>query len=72
MMVIQKQEKERCFLFEIVANRKTGIDVDKWDYFERDSKYLNVPTDFQARYVPSLARQLSHTLGVGVACETRV
>ncbi|OXB57335.1 hypothetical protein ASZ78_011755 [Callipepla squamata] len=27
--------KEKSFLYEIVANKKNGIDVDKWDYFAR-------------------------------------
>ncbi|KAF4788676.1 Deoxynucleoside triphosphate triphosphohydrolase SAMHD1 [Turdus rufiventris] len=27
--------KEKGFLYEIVANKENGIDVDKWDYFAR-------------------------------------
>lgn len=27
--------EEKSFLYEIVANKRTGIDVDKWDYFAR-------------------------------------
>lgn len=27
--------KEKSFLYEIVANKRNGIDVDKWDYFAR-------------------------------------
>lgn len=29
---------EKSFLFEIVANRRNGIDVDKFDYIARDTK----------------------------------
>ncbi|KAG8995501.1 hypothetical protein FRB94_009121 [Tulasnella sp. JGI-2019a] len=29
---------EKKFLFEIVSNKKNGIDVDKWDYIARDTK----------------------------------
>ncbi|KAI4892676.1 hypothetical protein NFI96_028025 [Prochilodus magdalenae] len=27
--------EEKSFLYQIVANKKNGIDVDKWDYFAR-------------------------------------
>ncbi|KPP56250.1 hypothetical protein Z043_126139, partial [Scleropages formosus] len=31
----QGRPKEKWFLYEIVANKRNGIDVDKWDYFAR-------------------------------------
>ena len=34
---------------QIVANKVTGIDVDKWDYYARDCRYLGVEQDFQWR-----------------------
>ena len=37
---------EKAFLYEIVANKISGIDVDKWDYFLRDKEYLKVNTVF--------------------------
>jgi len=27
--------EDKSFLYEIVANKQNGIDVDKWDYFAR-------------------------------------
>ncbi|XP_060772802.1 deoxynucleoside triphosphate triphosphohydrolase SAMHD1-like isoform X2 [Neoarius graeffei] len=38
-----KHERREDFLYEIVANKRTGIDVDKWDYFARDSYHLGIP-----------------------------
>ena len=32
--------KEKSFLYEIVANKRNGIDVDKWDYFARFGSVL--------------------------------
>ncbi|KAL0151885.1 hypothetical protein M9458_052886, partial [Cirrhinus mrigala] len=29
------RDEEKSFLYEIVANKQNGIDVDKWDYFAR-------------------------------------
>ncbi|XP_068997212.1 deoxynucleoside triphosphate triphosphohydrolase SAMHD1-like isoform X1 [Embiotoca jacksoni] len=38
--------KEKSFLYDIVANKKTGIDVDKWDYFARDCYHLGIQNNF--------------------------
>ncbi|XP_060772872.1 deoxynucleoside triphosphate triphosphohydrolase SAMHD1-like isoform X2 [Neoarius graeffei] len=38
-----KHKRREDFLYEIVANKRTGIDVDKWDYFARDSYHLGIP-----------------------------
>lgn len=37
---------EKGFLYEIVANKKNGIDVDKWDYFARDCHHLGITISF--------------------------
>ncbi|KAM6977811.1 deoxynucleoside triphosphate triphosphohydrolase SAMHD1 [Aplochiton taeniatus] len=38
--------EEKSFLYEIVANKKNGIDVDKWDYFARDCHHLGIQNNF--------------------------
>uniref|UniRef100_A0A8C6J650 Deoxynucleoside triphosphate triphosphohydrolase SAMHD1 n=1 Tax=Melopsittacus undulatus TaxID=13146 RepID=A0A8C6J650_MELUD len=38
--------KEKSFLYEVVANKKNGIDVDKWDYFARDCHHLGIQNNF--------------------------
>ena len=41
----------RCYwyLLQIVANKSTGVDVDKWDYFARDCHHLGIPNSFDLR-----------------------
>ncbi|KAM9752028.1 deoxynucleoside triphosphate triphosphohydrolase SAMHD1-like isoform 4-T4 [Menidia menidia] len=38
--------EEKSFLYEIVANKLNGIDVDKFDYFERDCHHLGIKNNF--------------------------
>lgn len=37
----------KSFLYEIVSNKLTGIDVDKFDYFARDSFHLGTKISFE-------------------------
>ncbi|XP_059905135.1 deoxynucleoside triphosphate triphosphohydrolase SAMHD1-like isoform X11 [Gadus macrocephalus] len=37
---------EKYFLYEIVSNKRNGIDVDKWDYFARDCHHLGMKNNF--------------------------
>ncbi|XP_061428011.1 deoxynucleoside triphosphate triphosphohydrolase SAMHD1 [Lethenteron reissneri] len=41
--------KDKGFLYEIVANKSNGIDVDKWDYFARDCHHLGIQNNFDHR-----------------------
>jgi HD superfamily phosphohydrolase len=46
---------EKSFLFEIVSNNRNGIDVDKFDYFDRDCKYLGFTNNFNhQRYIETV------------------
>jgi HD superfamily phosphohydrolase len=38
----------KCFLYEIVANHRNEIDVDKFDYFKRDCYHLGIPVSFDS------------------------
>ncbi|XP_072918223.1 deoxynucleoside triphosphate triphosphohydrolase SAMHD1-like [Hemitrygon akajei] len=50
------RSQEKSFLYEIVANKRTGIDVDKWDYFARDSYHLGIPNNFDYQRILKYAR----------------
>uniref|UniRef100_A0A1X7SP16 Uncharacterized protein n=1 Tax=Amphimedon queenslandica TaxID=400682 RepID=A0A1X7SP16_AMPQE len=51
-----KKYKEKAFLFEIVANGFTGIDVDKMDYFARDARSVGLPNSFDWRRFTQTAK----------------
>ncbi|XP_019862134.1 PREDICTED: deoxynucleoside triphosphate triphosphohydrolase SAMHD1-like [Amphimedon queenslandica] len=51
-----KTYKEKTFLFEIVANGFTGIDVDKMDYFARDAHSVGLPNNFDWRRFTQTAK----------------
>ncbi|GAB2297354.1 hypothetical protein Dimus_031461 [Dionaea muscipula] len=40
--------KEKCFLYDIVANGRNSIDVDKFDYIVRDSRACGLGCNFQS------------------------
>ncbi|XP_067856867.1 deoxynucleoside triphosphate triphosphohydrolase SAMHD1 [Heptranchias perlo] len=48
--------KEKSFLYEIVANKVNGIDVDKWDYIARDCYYLGIRNNFDFERFLKFAR----------------
>ncbi|KAM0835264.1 hypothetical protein ACQ4PT_063045 [Festuca glaucescens] len=39
--------KEKRFLYDIVANGRNGVDVDKFDYIDRDSRACGLGSNFQ-------------------------
>ena len=46
----------KSFLYEVVANKRNGIDVDKWDYFARDCHCLGIPNNFDMKRYMKFAR----------------
>jgi HD superfamily phosphohydrolase len=41
-----RYDQEHAYLYEVVSNDRTGIDVDKFDYLKRDSHYTGIPCTF--------------------------
>ncbi|XP_041859229.1 deoxynucleoside triphosphate triphosphohydrolase SAMHD1-like isoform X2 [Melanotaenia boesemani] len=50
------RNEEKSFLYEIVANKLNGIDVDKFDYFARDCHHLGMKNNFDHRRLFKFAR----------------
>ncbi|XP_075946544.1 deoxynucleoside triphosphate triphosphohydrolase SAMHD1-like [Anarhichas minor] len=38
--------EDKSFLYEIVANKRNGVDVDKFDYLARDAHHLGIQNNF--------------------------
>ncbi|XP_021356088.1 deoxynucleoside triphosphate triphosphohydrolase SAMHD1-like isoform X2 [Mizuhopecten yessoensis] len=58
------EQKKDFFLYEIVSNATYGVDVDKWDYFARDSLHLGVKTSFDHDRLITSARACTDDDGV--------
>ncbi|XP_053400926.1 deoxynucleoside triphosphate triphosphohydrolase SAMHD1-like isoform X2 [Mercenaria mercenaria] len=50
--------ESKSFMYEIVANKRNGIDVDKWDYIARDSYMLGMKVNFDHNRCFASARVL--------------
>ncbi|XP_038579148.1 deoxynucleoside triphosphate triphosphohydrolase SAMHD1-like [Micropterus salmoides] len=48
--------EDKSFLYEIVANKRNGVDVDKFDYFARDCHHLGIQNNFDHRRFLQFAR----------------
>ncbi|KAH9490946.1 SAM domain and HD [Bulinus truncatus] len=48
--------QDKSYLYEIVVNRRNGIDVCKWDYLARDCLQLGIQNNFDASRYMKFAR----------------
>lgn len=56
----------REFLFDVVSNASSGMDVDKWDYLKRDGLYLKIGGSFTCE------RLLEHCRVIGIDSTLRL
>eukprot|EP00057_Strongylocentrotus_purpuratus_P025857 XP_011680331.1 PREDICTED: deoxynucleoside triphosphate triphosphohydrolase SAMHD1-like [Strongylocentrotus purpuratus] len=49
-------DPRKRFLFEVVVNKRNGIDVDKWDSLARDCHHLGIANNFDHRRCMKFAR----------------
>lgn len=52
------REPDKAFLYEIVANKRNGIDVDKLDYFQRDCRAMGLSHTYDFSRLMAFARVL--------------
>ncbi|KAK3594292.1 hypothetical protein CHS0354_018982 [Potamilus streckersoni] len=57
-------EKRKKYMFQIVSNVDSGVDVDKWDYFNRDAMACGISERFQYERALSVARVVKTRDGV--------
>ncbi|KAI9002319.1 hypothetical protein BC832DRAFT_593626 [Gaertneriomyces semiglobifer] len=49
-------QAKKLFLFDIVANQRNSVDVDKFDYIQRDCHNVGIKTSLDARRLMTFAR----------------
>ncbi|XP_077982441.1 deoxynucleoside triphosphate triphosphohydrolase SAMHD1-like [Glandiceps talaboti] len=65
------RQREKGFLYEIVANKRNGIDVDKWDYFARDCHNLGIPNNFDHHRFQQFAKVIKVDGELQICCREK-
>lgn len=63
---------DKRFLFDIVANGRNSIDVDKYDYLARDSHYCNVKVSCDLQRLRQLTKVESPGLAIWLVASIAV
>ncbi|GAB5590351.1 hypothetical protein Unana1_05251 [Umbelopsis nana] len=56
------QANDRAFLFDIVANKRNSLDVDKFDYIERDCYNLGAKSSYDAKRLMWFSRVIDNQI----------
>ena len=57
---------------QIVANKRTSVDVDKWDYFARDCHCLGISNNFDWKRYVTFARVIEVNGQRQICCRDKV
>lgn len=60
--VLYSQFQERRFLFDIVANKRNSVDVDKFDYIERDTHNIGLRSSYDAKRLLMFSRVVNNEI----------
>ncbi|KAI9499236.1 HD phosphohydrolase domain-containing protein [Zychaea mexicana] len=58
----QNKYDGRAFLFDIVANKRNSVDVDKFDYIERDAQNLGLRSSYDAKRLLMYSRVVNNEI----------
>ncbi|ORX88996.1 HD phosphohydrolase domain-containing protein [Basidiobolus meristosporus CBS 931.73] len=56
------QQHEKRFLFDIVANKRNSVDVDKFDYIERDCYNLGIKSSYDSSRLMTFSRVIDNQI----------
>lgn len=59
---VPQQQSERNYLYEIVANHRNSVDVDKFDYIPRDCYYTGVKQSYDTNRLINFARVVDNQI----------
>jgi HD superfamily phosphohydrolase len=60
--LIRGDSGDKAFLFDIVANKRNGVDVDKFDYISRDCHILGEPSSYDIKRLLNYSKVLDNQI----------
>ena len=60
------------YMFQIVSNERNSVDVEKWDYFARDSYHLGIRSSFDHQQCMTFLRVIEVDGILQICCRDEV